>query len=518
MLSEIGIGKVDWEAGTLSSWFALSTMVTWRWVGYNALIYLAAMQAVPYELYESAQIDGASNWRQLFHITIPSIRPTIIFTVIISTIGGLQLFTEPYEFQPLKQAGTGGSDRQYQTVAMYLYEKAFGGSEFKFGYASAIAWTLFLLIAVISAVQLPHHPPDQVVGLAMVAITGRLRLHPRNKRRRQPKARWFTYVFLIVVALISLFPLYWSLVVASQSTSAVSAYPPVLVPGRSLFHNISRLFNSNEVNVDFWGAMVNTFIVASAVTISVVFFSALAGFAFAKLDFRGAKGLMVVIVLTIMVPVQLGVIPLYIEMIRFGWVGELKAVAAPNLVTAFGVFLMRQYIVQSVPDEMVDAARVDGCHTWRIFWHVILPAVRPIAAVLGSAHVHDDVERLLLAADRAELAEPDGAGRGVDALERLRRGLLARPHGNIRLDPAVVRSVLDSGQANHRGDHAGGGEGMTSAASRYTAPRSRVARFGSRKASSGARRRRRTRSKARCTRTAAARRSGTPTPARPAAS
>jgi len=150
VLSEIGIGKIDWEAGTLSSWFALSTMVTWRWVGYNALIYLAAMQAVPYELYESAQIDGASNWRQLFHITIPSIRPTIIFTVIISTIGGLQLFTEPYEFQPLKQAGTGGSDRQYQTVAMYLYEKAFGGSEFKFGYASAIAWTLFLLIAIIS--------------------------------------------------------------------------------------------------------------------------------------------------------------------------------------------------------------------------------------------------------------------------------------------------------------------------------------------------------------------------------
>jgi cellobiose transport system permease protein len=150
VLSEIGIGKVDWEAGTLSSWFALSTMVTWRWVGYNALIYLAAMQSVPDELYESAQIDGASNWRQLFHITIPSIRPTIIFTVIISTIGGLQLFTEPYEFQPLKQAGTGGSDRQYQTVAMYLYEKAFGGSEFKFGYASAIAWTLFLLIAIIS--------------------------------------------------------------------------------------------------------------------------------------------------------------------------------------------------------------------------------------------------------------------------------------------------------------------------------------------------------------------------------
>jgi cellobiose transport system permease protein len=153
LLSEVGIGKVDWEAGTFSSWIALSVMVTWRWTGYNALIYLAAMQGIPEELYEAAAVDGASGWQQFIHVTIPSLRPTIIFTVIISTIGGLQLFTEPFLFQPLKQAGTGGSDRQYQTVAMYLYEKAFGGSEFKFGYASAIAWSLFLLIAFISLIN-----------------------------------------------------------------------------------------------------------------------------------------------------------------------------------------------------------------------------------------------------------------------------------------------------------------------------------------------------------------------------
>jgi cellobiose transport system permease protein len=86
-------------------------------------------------------------------VTIPQLRNTIIFTVIISTIGGLQLFTEPYLFDPLKQA-TGGSARQYQTVVMYLYEKAFAGTQFKFGYASAIGWALFLLIAVISAINL----------------------------------------------------------------------------------------------------------------------------------------------------------------------------------------------------------------------------------------------------------------------------------------------------------------------------------------------------------------------------
>jgi cellobiose transport system permease protein len=153
VLGHVGMHNVDWEAGRLSSWIALSVMVTWRWAGYNALIYLAAMQGIPDELYEAAAIDGARPFRQFLHVTVPMIRPTIIFTVIISTIGGLQLFTEPYLFQPIKGSAQGGSGRQYQTVAMYLYEKAFGSSQFKFGYAAAIAWCLFLLIAVISLVN-----------------------------------------------------------------------------------------------------------------------------------------------------------------------------------------------------------------------------------------------------------------------------------------------------------------------------------------------------------------------------
>lgn len=153
LLNQVGIENIDWQAGRLSSWMALSVMVTWRWTGYNALIYLAAMQGIPDELYEAAAIDGASKWQQFRHITIPQLRPTIIFTVIISTIGGLQLFTEPFLFESGITGGTGGSDRQFQTVAMYLYEKAFGGGQFKFGYASAIAWCLFLLIVVISIVN-----------------------------------------------------------------------------------------------------------------------------------------------------------------------------------------------------------------------------------------------------------------------------------------------------------------------------------------------------------------------------
>ena len=219
--------------------------------------------------------------------------------------------------------------------------------------------------------------------MAVVAEQAGVRGRRRKISRRLGGAGPVTYVFLALAAVASMFPLYWSLVVASHDNSAVSAYPPVLTPGNQLWHNLSRLFDSGEVNVDFWTALANSALVAAVVTVAVVFFSALAGFAFAKMNFRGARVMMLTIIATMLVPVQLGVIPLYIEMIHFGWVNHLQAVIAPNLVTAFGVFLMRQYIVGGVPDELIDAARVDGCYTLGVFWHVVLPAVRPVAAVLG---------------------------------------------------------------------------------------------------------------------------------------
>ena len=211
----------------------------------------------------------------------------------------------------------------------------------------------------------------------------------RSRRRRMTMTRRFesagplTYLFLLAVAIFSFFPLYWSVVVASHDNSATAAYPPVTTPGSQLWHNISRVFSSGEVNINFWTALINSAIVSGAIAFSVVLFSTLAGFAFAKLHFRGNKLLMLVVIATLIVPVQLGVIPLYIEMKHLGWINHLQAVIAPSLVSAFGVFLMRQYIVSSVPNELIDASRVDGCSTIRVFWHVVLPAVRPAAAVLG---------------------------------------------------------------------------------------------------------------------------------------
>ncbi len=217
--------------------------------------------------------------------------------------------------------------------------------------------------------------------MAVVVSRARRRGRTAHLPRHLGGAGPLTYVLLTLAALASLFPLYWSLVVASHDNSAVSSYPPVITPGDQLWDNIRRLFNSGEVNVEFWTALENSAIVATTVTVAVVFFSALAGFAFAKLSFRGSKLLMLTVVATMMVPVQLGVIPLYIEMIEFGWVNRLHAVIAPNLVSAFGVFLMRQFIA-GLPNELLDAARVDGANEWGVFRQVFLPLSWPGLATL----------------------------------------------------------------------------------------------------------------------------------------
>jgi cellobiose transport system permease protein len=144
LLNLIGIPDVQWKHDTLASHLAIATMVNWRWTGYNALILLAAMQAVPRDLHESAAIDGAGAARRFFSITIPSIRPTLIFVIITATIGGLQIFAEPRLFDVSNAGGIGGSDRQFQTTVLYLWEMAFFRRDF--GEAAAIAWLLFLLI------------------------------------------------------------------------------------------------------------------------------------------------------------------------------------------------------------------------------------------------------------------------------------------------------------------------------------------------------------------------------------
>ncbi|MFE9249118.1 carbohydrate ABC transporter permease [Streptomyces sp. NPDC007088] len=151
VLHFVGLGDTNWANGHWTSKIAISVIVIWRWTGYNTLIYLAAMQAVPTDLYEAASIDGASRWQQFRKVTIPSLRPTILFTIVISTIGSMQLFGEPLLLEGGTLGSTGGNENQYETMSIYLYN--YGWKLGHLGPAAAVAWAmlgLLLLIALIN--------------------------------------------------------------------------------------------------------------------------------------------------------------------------------------------------------------------------------------------------------------------------------------------------------------------------------------------------------------------------------
>lgn len=142
VLGWFGVDNIDWASRAWSSHLEIAVMVMWRWTGYNALIYLASMQAIPKELYEAADLDGATAWQQFKYVTLPGIRNTMIFTITVSTIGGLQIFGEPL----IVGGGNlnGGDARQFSTLTLFLYEQAF--LEFKFGYAAAIGIAILFVV------------------------------------------------------------------------------------------------------------------------------------------------------------------------------------------------------------------------------------------------------------------------------------------------------------------------------------------------------------------------------------
>jgi len=148
----LGFHHIDFIASMWGSHIMIATMIAWRWTGFNTLLYLSSLQAVPRDLFEAAAADGAGSWKQFLHISIPSLRPIIAFTVVTSTIGGLQVFTEPL----LANTGAGGgatcgAARQCQTVTLFLYEQSFG--QFRFGYGAAVGVALFVIVVIVSGLN-----------------------------------------------------------------------------------------------------------------------------------------------------------------------------------------------------------------------------------------------------------------------------------------------------------------------------------------------------------------------------
>lgn len=214
----------------------------------------------------------------------------------------------------------------------------------------------------------------------LMPATPERRAERKSRRRATYEAPGFlTYGLLFAFFAGAAFPLWWSFVIGSRQSSDTNLVPPAVLPGPNFLENAFEVF----ATVPFLQALLNSLIISTAITISVVFFSTLAGYSFAKLQFRGRNGLLVAVIATMAIPTQLGIIPLFMLMADWHWIGTLQAVIVPGMVTAFGVFFMRQYLVDVIPDELIEAARMDGASMWGTFWHVAVPAARPAMAVLA---------------------------------------------------------------------------------------------------------------------------------------
>ena len=190
---------------------------------------------------------------------------------------------------------------------------------------------------------------------------------------------WLIRIVLFIGIIFSLFPFYWMIVMASQDMSALYSVPPVLTFGPNLLDHIKIVFEQTT----FLRSFFNSLFISSTSTILVLFFDSLAGFAFAKLKFKGKGFLFAFLLGTMMIPGQLNIIPQFLLMDFFGWVGSYKALIIPSMANAFGIFWIKQYAEDAIPDSILESARMDGCSTFRTYWNIALPILKPAMAFLA---------------------------------------------------------------------------------------------------------------------------------------
>lgn len=211
-----------------------------------------------------------------------------------------------------------------------------------------------------------------------LAAEARPRFSQRD-RLAGPLGMTVLYAFLIGLAVLTAFPFYYMLVASTLRTTDILTIPPPVWFGGALIQNYTDLLNA----LPFWNALFNSFAIASLHTIMVLFFCSLGGYGFAKFSFPGRNGLFAFLLATLMVPGSIGIIPLFIVMRNLGWIDTWYPLIIPGVANAFGIFWMRQYIDSAIPGDLMDAARIDGAHEFRIYWNIVVPVITPALGALA---------------------------------------------------------------------------------------------------------------------------------------
>lgn len=208
-----------------------------------------------------------------------------------------------------------------------------------------------------------------ITAVVLIVIS---KVHPVGKKIS-------LYVILLLIAFIMLLPFYMMFVMSTLATNEIYSFPPKMFFGTNLVQNFKNMVDA----VNLPRAFMNSCIVTFSQVILCLFFCSIGGYAFSVYDFPGKKQLFAILLGTMMIPATAGIIPWFIMMSRLGWLNDFKALIIPSCANAFGIFWMRQYCQNNVPKSLMEAARIDGCSEWTIFFRVIAPILKPAYASLG---------------------------------------------------------------------------------------------------------------------------------------
>jgi ABC-type sugar transport system permease subunit len=337
-LGKLGLGPLAWLAAPQTAMLSIIIATMWWTAGYNMVLYLAGLQDIPVAAREAARIDGANTWQEFRHVTLPMLKPVTFFVVVMSIAKSFQVFGQVYVMTQ------GGPSNSTLTIVNYLYVVGF--TWFEMGYAAAIAYALFALLLVITVIQFRMVSRESGGGFVRTELLVRLGL----------------YVLMGLVLVLWLGPLLWMLSTSLKPEGQILSLIPRWIP------KVFTLQNYRDVLVKFalvaWG--VNSLVVVAIP----------AAYAFAKMRFRGQQWIFLLILSTILVPVHITIVPLFIGLAKLKLTDTYFSLIMPTVANGFGVFLLRQFF-QGIPQELEEAAIIDGASQLGVLVRVVLPLSRP---------------------------------------------------------------------------------------------------------------------------------------------
>ena len=347
-LGMLGLGPLPWLAAPETAMLSIIIATMWWTAGYNMILYLAGLQDIPVAVREAARIDGADAWQEFRHVTLPMLKPVTFFVVVMSIAKSFQVFGQVYVMTQ------GGPSNSTLTIVNYLYVVGF--TWFEMGYAAAIAYALFALLLVITVIQFRMVSRESGGGFVRTDLLMRSGL----------------YILMGLVLILWVAPLLWMLSTSLKPEGQILSLIPRWIPKTFTLENYRDVLD--KFRLVAWG--VNSIVVAAGATILGLVISIPAAYAFAKMRFRGEQWIFLLILSTILVPVHITIVPLFLGLAKLKLTDTYFSLIMPTVANGFGVFLLRQFF-QGIPKELEEAAVIDGASRLGILLRVVLPISRP---------------------------------------------------------------------------------------------------------------------------------------------